>query len=73
MLARIRSDRLALSLPGTGDEMLLTARQRRRRNASIKWGVPALLVALLLAPKLDGAIVVPDLSFPLVTTAVAAE
>lgn len=52
--------------------MLLTPRQRQRRKAAMKWGSFALLAALMLAPKMDD-LTIPDLSFPLVTTAVAAE
>lgn len=52
--------------------MLLTTRQRRRRNAAMKWGALTIMAALILAPKMD-TVTMPDFSFPLVTAAVAAE
>lgn len=51
--------------------MLLTTRQRRRRDAAMKWGFLLAMVMLLLTPKMDSGL--PDVWIPFVTAAVAAE
>lgn len=50
---------------------MLTRAQRRRRANLLRTGVAVALFAVVLTPKLDD-VRVPDIGFPLITTAVAA-
>lgn len=48
-----------------------TMAQKRRRATVLKTGAAAVLLALIFTPKLDH-IQLPDIGFPLISTAVAA-
>ena len=50
---------------------MLTTVQRRRRAAVLKTGAAVALLALVFTPKLDD-VRLPDIGFPLISTAVAA-
>ena len=51
---------------------MLTTVQRRRRANLLKTGLVVTLLVVALTPKLDD-VVFPEIGFPLISTAVAAE